>query len=169
MVIDDEVGALEQAAEVVRLHVDGRDALELVERRRRDRLDVDVEHVRHPQVLRPRHALHRADDRRRLGPAQQVAQRQAAGQRVGVGIVVQQDQHAVGIGEVALVLLHPRARHRAAELGDERRPDQLGQLEIGEVRELRLQLVGRLLVARPGVQHVDERAAGVADRATGSS
>ena len=127
----------QQAAEVVRLHVHGRDALELLERRRRDLLDVDVEHVGHPQVLRPRHPLHRADDRRRLGAAQQVAQRQTARQRVGVGIVVEQDQDAIGIGEVALVLLHARARHRAAELGDQRRPHQLRQLEVGDVRELR--------------------------------
>ena len=114
MVIDDQIDPIEHAAEVVRLHVDGRDALELVERRRRDLLDVDVEHVGHPQVLGPRDPLHGADDRRRLGAAQQVAQRQAARQRVGIRIVVQQNQHAVGIGEVPLILLHARARHRAA-------------------------------------------------------
>ena len=92
------------------------------------------------------HALHRADDRRRLGPPQQVAQRQAAGQRVRIGIVVQQDEHAIGIGEVALVLLHARARHRPAELGDQRRPDQLRQVHVGDVGELRLELVGRLRI-----------------------
>ena len=127
MMIDDEVDAVEQAAEVVRLDVDRGDAVELLERGRRDRLDVDVEQVGHPQVLRPRHALHGADDGRRLGAAQQVAQREAAGQRVGIGIVVQQDQHAIGVGEVALVLLHARARQRPAELGEQRRAEQLGQ------------------------------------------
>ena len=142
MVVDDQVGARQQPAEVMRLDVDGRDPVELLERRRRDRLDVDVEHVRHPQVLGPGHALHRADDRRRLGPAQQVAQRQAARQRIGIGIVVQQDQHPIRIGEVALILLDPGARHRPAQLGHQRRPDELGQVHVGGVGELRLQRIG---------------------------
>ena len=34
MVIDDQVDAVDQAAEVVRLHVDHRDAVEFLERRR---------------------------------------------------------------------------------------------------------------------------------------
>ena len=154
----------EPAAEIVRLHVDGGNPLELVERRRRDRLDVDVEHVRHPQVLGPRHSLDGADDGRRLRPPQQVAQRQPAGERIGIRIVVQQDEDLVGVGEVALVLLHARSRHRSAELGHERRPDQLGELEIGQVREFRLQLVRRFLVLRPGVQHVGQRPARIANR-----
>ena len=57
------------------------------------------------------------------------AQRQAAGHRVGIGIVVRQDQHAIGVAEVALVLLDALARDRAAELGEQRRPGQLGQRE----------------------------------------
>ena len=116
----------------MRLDVDGGDAIEAGERLRRDLLDLDVEHVGHPQVLRPRHALHRPDDRRRLRAAQQVAQREAAGQRVGVGIVVEEDEDAVGVGEVALILLDARPRHRAAQLGDERRPQQLRQVEMGD-------------------------------------
>ena len=114
MVIDDEVRAIEQAAEVMRLHVDSGDPLEAAERGWRDLFHLDVEHVRHPQVFRPRHALHRADNRRRLRPAQKVSQRESARQRVGIGIVVQKDQHAVCVREVALVLLHARARHRPA-------------------------------------------------------
>ena len=62
----------------------------------------------------------RADDRRRPRPAEHVAQRQARGQRVGVRLVVKQDQHAVGVGEVALVLLHARARQRPAQFRGER-------------------------------------------------
>ena len=127
-----------------------------------DLLDLDVEHVGHPQVLRPRHPLHRADDRRRLGAAQQVAQREPARQRVGIGIVVEEDEDAVGVGEVALVLLHAGAGHRAAELGHQRRPEQLGEVEVGDFRPVRVgPAVGPALA---GVQDVDERAAGVADR-----
>ena len=70
-----------------------------------------------------------------LGAAQHVAQRQAAGHRVGIGIVVQQDQHAVGVGEVALVLLDARAGQRAAELGRERAAEQLREVEIRDFRE----------------------------------
>ena len=58
MVIDDEVHAGQQAAEVVRLDVDGRDAVEAGELVGRDGLDLDVEHVGHAQVLGPRDALH---------------------------------------------------------------------------------------------------------------
>ena len=159
--VDDQVRAIEHAAEVVRLHVHGRDAIEPAERGRRDLLDVDVEHVRHAQVLRPRHPLHRADDRRRLGPAQQVAQRQAAGERVRIGVVVEENQNAVGVGEVALVLLDAGPRHRAAQLGDQRRTQQLGDAEMGDVAVAVHLDVGPALA---GVEDVDERAAGVADR-----
>ena len=166
MMIDDQIGAIEHAAEIVRLHVDRGDAIEPGERGRRDLLDVDVEHVRHAQVLRPGHALHRADDRRRLGAAQQVAQRQAAGQRVGIGVVVEEDQDAIGVGEVALVLLDPGPGHRAAQLGDQRRPQQLGRAEMGDVAVAVHLDVGPALA---GVQHVDQRAARVADRVERSS
>ena len=106
----------------------------------------------------------RADDRRRPRPAQHVAQRQAGGQRVRVGLVVQQDQHAVGVGEVALVLLHARARQRSAELGRQRGRQQLRQVEVRDLRHDRAQLV---LAAPVGhavdVQDVEQAAAGVAD------
>ena len=62
-------------------------------------LDLDVEQVRHPQVLGPRHALQRAEDGGRLRAAEDVAQRQAAGHRVRVRVVVQQDQHAVRVAK----------------------------------------------------------------------
>ena len=55
----------------------------------------------------------------------------------GIRIVVQQDQHAVGIGEVALILLDARARHRSAQFGDQRRTDELGELEVRDVRKFR--------------------------------
>ena len=58
MVVDDQIDARQQPAEVVRLHVDGGDAIEARELVGRDRLDLDVEQVGHPQVLRPRDALH---------------------------------------------------------------------------------------------------------------
>ena len=58
MMVDDQIDARQQAAEVVRLHVDGRDAIEARELVGRDRLDLDVEQVGHAQVLRPRDALH---------------------------------------------------------------------------------------------------------------
>ena len=46
--------------------------------------------------------------RGRLRAAEHVAQREAARHRVGIRIVVQQDQDAIGVAEVALVLLHAR-------------------------------------------------------------
>ena len=98
---------------------------------------MDVEQVEHPQVLRPRHALDGADDGRRLGAVQDVAQRQAAGHRVGIGIVVQQDQHAVGVAEIPLVLQDPGARQRPAEFGEQRPAEQLRHRQVHDVRETR--------------------------------
>ena len=165
MVIDDEVDAVDQPAEVVRLHVDHRDAVVFLQRGGGDRLDVDVEQVHHPQVLRPRDALDRADDRRRLRAPQHVAQRQAARHRVGIRIVVQHDQDAIGVAEVALILLDPRAGQRSAELGEQRAAEQLRHREIGDVGELGVELLGPLAGGRGAdAEHVDERAAGVAHR-----
>ena len=82
-----------------------------------------------------------------LGAAQQVAQRQAAGHRVGVGIVVGEDQHAVGVAEVALVLLHALAGQRPAELGEQRRADQLGQRQRGDLGEVGAQRLGAFVAS----------------------
>ena len=142
--VDHQIRAIEQAAEVVRLHVDRRHPVVRLERGRRDMLDLDVEHVRHPEVLRPCHSLHGADDRGRFGPPQQVAKREPARQGIRVRIVVQEDQDAIGVGEIPLVLLHARASHRAAQLGDQGRPEQLGQLEVGHLA------VVILAILRPG-------------------
>ena len=90
-------------------------------------LDLEVEQLQHPQVFRTADAVHAADDRRLARAAQDVAQREAAGDGVGIGVVVQQDQDAIGVREVALVLLDLLTRHRAAELDHERRAGQFGQ------------------------------------------
>ena len=100
-----------------------------------------------------------------LRAPQHVAQRQAAGHRVGVRVVVQHDQDAVGVAEIALVLLDARARQRAAELGEQRPAEQLRHREIGDVGELGVELLGALAGGRGAdAEHVDQRAAGVAHR-----
>ena len=92
---------------------------------RRDRFDVDVEQVRHPQVFGPRHPLERRNHSGRPRAVQDGAQREAAGHRIRIGLVVQQDQDAIGVSQIALILLHTRARQGAAELGEERRFEEL--------------------------------------------
>ena len=164
MMIDDEIGAVQEPSEVVGLHIDRRDPLELLKGRRRNLLDVDVQHVRHPQILRARDPLNRTDDGRRLRASEQVSQRETAGERIGIGIVVEQDQDPVGVVEIALVLLYPRARHRPAQLGDERRADQLAEADVSDVRLGGAGMLGRLVGLLAGVQDVDERSAGVSDR-----
>ena len=101
-----------------------------------------------------------------LRAAQDVAQRQAAGHGVGIGIVVQQDQHAVGVAEVALVLLDARARQRSAELGQQRAAEELRHRRDTTTSgnsawssSARFAVLG----ADADAQHVDERAARVAD------
>ena len=108
VMVDHQVDAVDRAAEVVRLHVHHRDPIELLDLLGREDLDVDVEQVHHPLVLRPRDALQRRDDRRLLGCGAGRAQRQAAGHRVGIRIVVQEDEDAVGVAEEALILLNLR-------------------------------------------------------------
>ena len=154
-----------EAAEVVRLDVDHRDAVVFLERLGGDRLDVDVEQVDHPLVFRAGHALNRADDGGRLGAAQDVAQRQAAGHRIGVRIVVEHDQDPIRVAQIALVLLDARAGQRAAELGQQRHAEQLRHRQIGDVGKLAVELFlplgGR---GRADAEDVDQRAARVADR-----
>ena len=75
-----------------------------------------------------------------------------------------QDQHAVGVAEVALVLLHPLTGERPVELGAEPRLDQLGEGDPGDLGEIGAQLLGAGVVFGTGAEQVDQHAAGVADR-----
>ena len=160
VVVDDQVDPVEQSAEVVRLHVDRRDAIELRQRFRGQRLDLDVEEVGHAQVLRAGDAVEGSDDGRRLRAMQEVAEGEAAGEGVRIGIVVQEDQDAVRVGEVALILLDAGAGERAAERVLQRPFDQVAQREPRDLREV-VDPVGRLLRDR---EDVDETGPGVGDR-----
>ena len=125
---------------------------------------MDVEQVGHPQVLRPRHALDGPDDRRGLRAAQQVAQRQSARHGIGIGVVVEQNQHALGVGEVPLVLLDACPRQRPSELGQQRAAEQLRHREIRDVGKSGPDLFLALRRgARADAQHVNQRTARVAD------
>ena len=168
--IDDEIHLVDDPAEVVGLYVNGCDPVELGERLAVQRLDMDVEEAGHPEVLGSRDPLERPDDRGGLGPVQEVAQGETAGHRVRIRVVVQQDQHTVGVGQIALVLLDPRACHRALQL----RAKHAAQ----EVRQRQMSNLGRAssqFLLPPGAQRVsyveqiDEDAAGIADRLHGSS
>ena len=120
MMIDHEIDPVE-ARKIVGLHVDHADAIEFFDGVLGDRLDVNIEQVRHAHVFGAGHALERRNDGRGSRAVQHGSQRQATGHRVGVGLVVQQNEDAIGIGEVALILLHAGARQGAAEFGKKRR------------------------------------------------
>ena len=141
VMVDDQTDAVDRAAEVVRLHVHHRDPIERLDLLQRDDLDVDVEQVHHPLVLRPRHALQRRDDGRLPVAVQHRAERQAAGHRVGIRIVVQEDEHPVGVAEESLILLDAEAGEGAAELGEKRTAEELGEGQVIELGKQRLQLV----------------------------
>jgi hypothetical protein len=136
MMVDDQIDAIDLAAEVVWLDIHHRHPVVVGDVPRRDDLDVNVEQVQHPQILGPRHALDRCDDRGLLVPAQDVAQGQAAGKGVGIGIVVQEDEHALRVAHEALILLDLQARQRAAELGQQRTAKQLRQRKVVELGKL---------------------------------
>ena len=116
--VHDEIDSAELVAEVVRLDIDRGHAVVVVERLGRHGFDVDVEQVGHANVLGTGHAPDRSDDGRGLGASEQVAQCQPAGHRVGVGIVVEQDEDPVRVGEVALVLQNLRACQGTAEFSE---------------------------------------------------
>ena len=141
---------MKRVAEIVRLHVDHRDAVEAGELLGRDDLHVDVEQVRpsagFPGRVAPCSAAMTAG---LLGAAQHVAQRQAARHRVGIGVVVQENQDAVGIAEEALVLLDLETRQRSAELDEQRRAEQLGDREVVHLRERSCAAPLRACVASP--------------------
>ncbi len=59
----------------------------------------------------------------------------------GSGIVVEQDEDAVGVAEKALILLNLQAGQRAAEFGKERPSEQLRQGQVVQLRKLCLQLL----------------------------
>ncbi len=163
--VDDQIDARQEPAEVVRLHVDGRDPLERRDLVGRHDFDLNIEQVGHAQILGTRHALHGADDRGRPRAPQQVAQRETRGERVGVRLVVEQDQHAIRVLEVALVLLHARARQRSSQLRRERGREQLREIEMGDFRHDAAQVV-MAPASRPPpghVEHVDEAAPRVAN------
>ena len=84
----------------------------------------------------------------------------AAGQRIGVGVVVGEDQHTIGIAKVVLILLDLLPRHRAGEFRDQRTAQQFRQRERVDVGEVGAERLGLLHLLRPRAEHVDQRAAG---------
>ncbi len=108
MVVHHQVDVVQQAAEVVRLHVYRDYPVIPAERFGRERLHFDIEQLGHPQVLGAGDTMERAENRGGFLPVEQGAHGKPARQGVRVGIVVQEDEDAAGIVEVALVLLHKR-------------------------------------------------------------
>jgi hypothetical protein len=77
---------------------------------------------------------------------------------------VQQDQHAVGVRKVPLVLLDAGACQRPPQFGRQRRRQELGKVELRELRHDRPQFLH--VPALDGAVHVEQvqqAAAGVAD------
>ena len=128
-------------------------------------LDVDVEQVHHPLIFRTRDALERAYHGRLPVAAQHVAQRQSAGEGIGIGVVVQKDEDAVGVAEESLVLLNLESCQGAAELGEKRTAEELRQGEVIQLRKLRLEFFFALAGMRDAnAEDIYERPASVPDR-----
>ena len=151
--------------EVVRLHVHHGDSIELFDLFGRDGLDVDVEQVRHAEVLRPGDPFIAAMTAVALVRWRSVRSARPLAMASGIGLVVEKNEDAVGVGQISLILLHARARQRSAELGEQGAFEQLRQRQIRDIGKLLAQgFVARLLVGRADAQHVDQQAAGVANR-----
>jgi hypothetical protein len=164
MVVNHQIHAVELFAEIVGLHVDHGDTVEAGEVAGLDDLHLDVEQVLHAQVFGPRGALQRADDRGLLRAAKNVAQRQAARHRVGIGIVVEQNQHAIGVAEEPLILLHFEPSERAAEFDEQRLTEEIGDGEIVDLRKVNAELFLMFVrIALTDTNDIDERRARIAD------
>ena len=77
---------------------------------------------------------------------------------------MQQDQDAIGVREVALILLHALAIDGAPEFELQRWPGQFGQRQAVDFGKRGFQRIGAFGVFRRRAEHPDERAAGGADR-----
>ena len=164
MMIDHQIDAIDLAAEIVRLHVDHRDAIEIGHVRSGHDLDMDVEEVHHPLVLGTRDPLERRNHRRLSVATQHVAQGQPAGERIGIGIVVQEDEDPIGVAEEPLVLLNLETGEGATELGEERTAEELREGEVIELGKLRLEFFFAFAGMRGAdSQHIDQRAARIPD------
>ena len=163
--VDDKVHAVDQPAEVVRLHVDGGDAGELGHRSAVEQLDLDVEQVGHPDVLGSGRPLERSDDGGRPGAVEQGAEGEAAGHRVRVRVVVQQNQDAIGVREKPLVLFDPRAGDGPLQRRSQGAPEQVGEDQPGHPGRAELPSPLPLLRAPGllGIEQVHERGARIAD------
>jgi hypothetical protein len=143
----------------VRLDVHERDPIEGLDLLSDHHLNLQIEQLEHAQVLGPRDAVHATNDRCLTRAAEDVAQREAAGNGVRVRIVVEEDEDAVGVGEEALILLNALASDGTSELDEQRRAGEFGQREARDLRELLSQFVSALGIVWPGSENPDQRAA----------
>jgi hypothetical protein len=163
MMIDHQVDLRQQPREVVWLHVDERDPIEAFHLRCRQYLDLQVQQLQHAQVLGAGHAVHAPDDGGLSGAAQDVAQRKPAGDGIRIRIVVQQDEDAIRIRHIALILLHALPIDRASELDLQRRTREFRQREAVHFGEARFESVRTLRIFRRRAEYPNERAAGGAN------
>ncbi len=127
---------------------------------------MDVEEIDHAHVFGARDAFERGDHGGRARTVQHRPKCEAAGHRIGVWFVVEQDQNAIGVSQVALVLLDARPCQGTAELGEERRFEELGQRQVRDIGKLvahRLCALLAILVGDADPEDVDERAARIAN------
>ena len=88
MVVDHDIGMIEAALEVARLHVDHRDLVEALELAAVSLLDLDFEQAHHVAVFRTGHQAEAEDRRGQLVAPKQGPQRHRAGDAVRVGVVL---------------------------------------------------------------------------------
>jgi hypothetical protein len=164
MVIDDEIDVWQQSREIMRLDIHEGDAIERLDLLGRHDLDLQIEELEHAQVFGPAHAIHAPDDRRLARAPQNVAQREPTRDGVGIGIVVQKDENAVGVGQEALVLLDALARDRPAQLDEKCRARELRQRQTRNLGKRLAQFVRALRVLRRRAEHPHQRPARGAHR-----
>ena len=150
-------------AEDGRLHVDQREAVELLQLRRRDDADLDAERRDHRAVLG---ALHRAERDQRRGRAlatEHRAQRDARRDAVGIRIRLQQDPDLLARREQLAHLDHAMEIREVIELVVEVVADQRAQAAEAQARVDR-QIAGIEFVGEHEDRRDRDRLADGADR-----
>ena len=115
--IDDQIDPVDDPAKRVGLNVNHGDPIEADNLLGRQDIHLNVEQVHHSLILGPRDALQRRQRGGLLRSTKDVPQRETAGHGVGIGIVMEDDDDPIGVGEEPLILLNLESGEGAAELG----------------------------------------------------
>jgi len=119
MVVDDDCHLRKLLLAERRLDVDHREGVEALKLVRGDPVDLDLQRLHHGHVLRARDGPEREEGRGGSGATDQGAEREAAGEGVRVGVVLEEDPDSFLAHQHVPETLHPHTERRPVHVGSE--------------------------------------------------